>query len=128
MYKVSKNTKIITIFLQKVGSLLLNFTMLLLLILFDLGVLVQKGFTLLVNRMKPMSYKLKCNFKNVSPSLRSFKFHTSNSQKNIVSMQFFNAKKPRLMLQYTNGQLLYVNEIFRSFFFREKLSLAFQFP
>ena len=35
MYKVSKNTKIITIFLQKVGSLLLKFTMHFLLILFD---------------------------------------------------------------------------------------------
>jgi hypothetical protein len=37
MYMVSKNTKIITIFLQKVGSLLLKFTMLLLLILFEIA-------------------------------------------------------------------------------------------
>ena len=39
MYKVSKNTKIITIFLQKVGLLLLKFTMLLLLILFGVVIL-----------------------------------------------------------------------------------------
>ena len=53
MYKVSKNTKIITIYLQKVGSLLLKFTMHLLLILFELkvvkSIMIQRNLAIFIH-------------------------------------------------------------------------------